>query len=834
MDLNLSFVKETIEINRGELVGNRALTNELLVDDIMLALGYNKKRNTGVKRIYGFDLDWEVCIDEHNRFVVKTVGYGDDILNGINDTAKAIRNFDLIIVTNGERMAIYNLNMNEEDPILNINIFDETDTVNDVLTHISMSNYSVEKLGELYEASLLTAEKLTEIMRENVDIIVIALLGVGGIAESDRNRQFIKEWVSKLGEADEMTQGSSGITVDGLNTKVINLQDKVNELGDEREYHLRTIKELTNVVNTGGDNGDDKDRLIGEFRTKVSTLMGEHSLLRSTIKDLEEEVRNLKSSAIEKKVSINDGAKALLASITDNEDTDRAYVAVINNKLFQNENLHRFIGTCIEELYDIVSVKLMPILFDGDVYRLTQPSKRRDFSINNKLYDLSIDELSEDEALSKLVKLFNRFDGVILECKMIGTKREEYVETVDNKVEINTVHTEDDKDNEIDVEDGMGNDTNIGDDISFDGDIIVSGGDETQAGEVGQVERLIAVPLCNLSNVAWAEGVQLNTVEYVGKYDTEVYKVEDNINKNDNYIPAMLGKTIDSILSMCDTFSESIAELRQVDLSKISKYIEVINSENKNNTRVSFTKFVITEIDGVNKFAPIINGIAAAIKINTEEVKIYIRGLFSNDSVAMKYVVNEESIKLGSNTEFENTDSSDKRALALISGTIVDNIMLTKNSLALQANIFEKCVAVKTNYMTQKIDSEADLITVFTKIIEQGLNEGNEIDTHAVGKVLDSEHMIISESTVNVASTFITFNVRGKAYFVTKMEEWQLMYALIKLQSVICKNKGIGLNVKVSVEAYDFYMNEFKIYEPSLKLAVRSIVEYIKDRVKYY
>ena len=974
MEMNLSFVKETLDLNREELAGNKELTNELLIDDIMIELGYNMKRNLGVRRFYGSDIDWAICIDGHNRFVVKTIGYGNEISPKLSNTKEEIDTFDLIIITDGERFTIYNLKSEDTDPIFDINIFNDSDAVNEILTYISMDEYAVEKLQELYESSLLNTEKIIAIIHNNTDVIVQTILEVGEIRESKKNLEIIKEWTAKLGVEDtelqelnratiegltneisslqdqaaqledakmtqlkmieelntnisniqdqveqledekiehlkmieELERGKSGEeenvesqehnrdNIDGLTTKISNLQDKVAQLEDEKMAQLKLIEEIKSGISNGeadtdlqeytrttiaglnskisnlqnqveqledentmhlkvigeiksetdkeaADTGNKEEdtggaRLIGEFRYKIANLMNDNSLLKSDKKELEVEIERLKSLVEAKREAINDDAKALLASISDSDDTARAYVAVINTKLFQNENLHKFIGTCIEELYGIVSVKLMPIIFDGDVFKLIQPAVRKDFTINNKFYDISIDTLSEDEALAKLVRLFNKFADVILECKIIGST-DNMNEGVTSQEDSLWENREDDEEDDIkeEVDSLREEEEAVENNIEFDDDIVDTeiAAEETHKESFGN-EKLIAIPICKLSSIAWSEGVKLNTVGYVGKDDAEVYKIENTSHTISEGMSITLAKIIESMIDMCDNFSESLTALKQADLSTISKYLEPISNENKSNPRIALTRFVINRIDEVAKFVPIINGIASILKIDTETAKLYIYGVFNNNSEVLKYIVDEESIQLGYNTEFIKTEQSEKKAFTLISGSITDSVALTKSSLRIQANLFEKCAAVKTNYMTLKIEDENDVISVITKIIEQGLDEGNEIDTLAVGKVLDSDYMIISESATTVSTSFVTLNVRGKAYFVSEMEEWQLIYALIKLHYVVCKNKSIGLNVKVNVEAYEFYTTEFRVSDPSFRLAVRSIVEYVKDRIKHY
>ena len=51
MSINFEEIKETLEVNRDSIVNDRELTDEYIVDDLMLALGYNKKRDASIKKV---------------------------------------------------------------------------------------------------------------------------------------------------------------------------------------------------------------------------------------------------------------------------------------------------------------------------------------------------------------------------------------------------------------------------------------------------------------------------------------------------------------------------------------------------------------------------------------------------------------------------------------------------------------------------------------------------------------------------------------------------------------------------------------------------------------
>ena len=73
MSLNIKEITETLEFNKDDLKGNRMLTNEIIVDDIMLGLGYNKRRDKSVQRLYDKLIDWMVVTAYGKKIVFKVV-----------------------------------------------------------------------------------------------------------------------------------------------------------------------------------------------------------------------------------------------------------------------------------------------------------------------------------------------------------------------------------------------------------------------------------------------------------------------------------------------------------------------------------------------------------------------------------------------------------------------------------------------------------------------------------------------------------------------------------------------------------------------------------------
>jgi len=82
----------------------------------------------------------------------------------------------------------------------------------------------------------------------------------------------------------------------------------------------------------------------------------------------------------------------LLDSIEDDPEQERTYVAAIDGNLYQERDIRRFVGICIEELYKTAAVTLMPILYDSNnfIVKEVRDNGDCDFTLGTKRFALDI------------------------------------------------------------------------------------------------------------------------------------------------------------------------------------------------------------------------------------------------------------------------------------------------------------------------------------------------------------------------------------------------------------------------------------------------------------
>lgn len=75
--MGIGLIKETIALRKESLQQDKEYTNELLVDDIIAYLGYNKRLDAGVRRRVSDDIDWEISYPDNDiKMMVKVYSYG--------------------------------------------------------------------------------------------------------------------------------------------------------------------------------------------------------------------------------------------------------------------------------------------------------------------------------------------------------------------------------------------------------------------------------------------------------------------------------------------------------------------------------------------------------------------------------------------------------------------------------------------------------------------------------------------------------------------------------------------------------------------------------------
>lgn len=845
--MDIQNIKETLQLNSEEIKGNRDLTNELVIDDIMLSLGYNKKRVKGVRRLYDDSIDWEVIIDEQKRFIIKTVGYKNSIELNQEEIFDTYSGYDFLLLTDGDKLNLYSEKLSKCEPIFETSITEDSENYVDILSNIEKDKYAPKVLEDRYIAELLTIDELNKVIDDNIEDIIMTIIGLTGYKETKRNIQLVRDRVYRVSDDTTSIINENNEKVAELNNSIHKLEEENAKLKEEKanleEENVRIQEEKANLEkektslaeekdNEETDNSlsnrikeleeinsrlqEDKENLeikikeanshkdeleneretlieekksleeklreyvesakdnneavvdVSKFTEEIERLNNEKAELKLQVKKFEGEIYRLKHSGEIADAEMETNAKQLLDTIEDNLDLDRAYVAVIGHKLFQTNSIHKFIGTAIEELYEEVGFKLLPVLFDGDSFMLVQNPEKPDFTINKKSYGIDFEDLSEQEILAKIIKLFQGFKEVKFVCKTIGTLRE------DSK---------------------------------------------------GEEEITLEVPINSLNSVIWDDNTEIKRIEYIGN-DTGIKCVIPQYN-SDN-LSMELSKVLEGLIGLSDDLIGAVKTIKSVDLAKVSKFIEVINKDNRKNPKIPFTRFTLSEIDNIGKCIPIINEICSIAKIDKDKIKLYIKAISTNTSIIDKYRVQTE---LDNVYQGEIKGNGELKEIE-INGNIIDYLTFTKKSLKVQSDIIKKLKSVNIGDEQFEVVDNNNIAEIIKHCIENRVNKEVDFRCDLVGKVFGEEYNVLSTDIADVAVDNTEIEIDGTVYYISDMEEWQYVYSLIKVYALATKSRDIRFTVDIDSGAYEIYSNNTIDFDVSFILSVRTLIEYLRLKIE--
>lgn len=497
MSLDIKELRETFEVNGDELKDNRNLVNELIVDDLMVGLGFNKKRDKTVKRLYNEPVDWEV-LAQNTKMAVKVFSLSDtDINDELKETITFCleKRFSILIITNGEGITI--MRYNKEDikytEVIDISFMEEVDETKEmILSAISKDGFNMTVIDEYLSKSNVSYEQVLGILEEHAEDLKNSIASwldtdVETIGNHyDKVINTLKNPVSNivtekdsLSDVSEYTARIEELEIE-LNNAVAELEDTretlQRELDNTRaELQLEKSRASEITTETTSEYSSAKDAEIAELKAKVDELQKELETassssnnttvnvdgntqemidayvaqIRKLSVDLSESKENeekYKSQVDELKAEIENLSGAdrkrsleLLDIIEDNPELERNYVAVINSELQQYDKLSTFVGRCLQKLYEIKSLEASQYIFNGDLFKLVQPAVRNDMIMGNKAYDIDMTGAKEDEYLNKLRIIFTHFDDIAFECKKVGHLTDSSIEgevVVSNEIKV--------------------------------------------------------------------------------------------------------------------------------------------------------------------------------------------------------------------------------------------------------------------------------------------------------------------------------------------------------------------------------------------------------------
>lgn len=604
------------------------------------------------------------------------------------------------------------------------------------------------------------------------------------------------------------------LEIDGDSEKVI--QDLVQE-NQQLKTQIRIMTDSGNLTAQADSFAIEVEKYrsqINELHVKIQALEVEINQKNIKIEELEDK---LVRKGSEKQVEAMD----LLDSIEDDPQQERTYVAVIDDNLFQERNIKRFIGICIEELYKTAAVSLMPILYDSNNFhvREVRNGENCDFTLGVKRYALDISDDTEDSLMQKAVSMYKAYPDRIFYCKKIGTVKVQFDDMYhsdksansDDAMSLESDHTADENSNSVETSESE-NVENSDNGNNVDSTGMVDG--YAYFGIRG-TEQLL--------NYQYAQCISIAAI-YTAT-NNRYYTVDDQS------LASQIISQVQALIAACQSNMIEAGLKNYKALGTLDGLLEPMTISNKGLPKMPMTKTVISNVNSMEDVNKVLVAVADAFGYDEQLVQIMYK---------IKYVEGDENIQgcLGSIDDIIEDNVIDYPGDSVgnffekrIDGGITDNTILSRNSLEIQSKIFRGLTKVINEDINNEIVQDDQFADVVQQMFRHGLANRKKIDPRMFGQVVGTDRMAVSTNKADVLDKYVTVRAGNQVYYVSRPEPVLLIYELIRMQTALYGNKQITFCVNISEDAFKFYRDEFRTNQPQLDMLVKTIVNYVETRM---
>ena len=404
--MNFNNILEIHKINKDELNGNKELTNDYLVEELLIELGYNRKIDKTVKKFNGNELDWIT-----GDIGVYVYPCGKSINNEIeNEAVQHCINakVNTLVLTDGINIKVISI---EENNRYSISLSSLSDTDYKVLEALSKEGYNRDVLAKARKSSI-DRERFIEIVENGLDEIASVINIMANevydidtikdrLLESIRGESFItrdefKEISSGNEDDIEEHEFSTGAFEDDFIDNEDEIIDEFDEetIEDFNEDNIGEPEEesedFENTYEFDEDNDEFEETDGGSFEDDIEEFEDDIEISDEDFEESEDDTNEV-SEYID-------------------EDDIIGYKAVINGEELYSENLKEFTSRVIQMLYRIKSFKASEFIFNNEIIKLTEDGN--DFVINGTKYDLDIEGVTSKDVIYALKEMYNNFDDI--------------------------------------------------------------------------------------------------------------------------------------------------------------------------------------------------------------------------------------------------------------------------------------------------------------------------------------------------------------------------------------------------------------------------------------
>ena len=696
----------------------------------------------------------------------------------------------------------------------------QVDALTDKVENLQKTAGQTEQVDSSEEQSAESTEKADNADSDEVNALNEKLV--------ERDRQ-IEDLTQQLAVAQEKL-GMVQMELAAIKKSHTIKTDEVKlEIGGDSEKVIQDLVQENQQLKTQIRIMTDSGNLTAQadsFAIEVEKYRSQINELHVKIQALEVEInqKNIKIEELEDKL-VRKGSKKqveamdLLDSIEDDPQQERTYVAVIDDNLFQERNIKRFIGICIEELYKTAAVSLMPILYDSNNFhvREVRNGENCDFTLGVKRYALDISDDTEDSLMQKAVSMYKAYPDRIFYCKKIGTVKVQFDDMYhsdksvnsDDAMSLESDHTADENSNGVETRESVENSDN---DNNVDSTGMVDG--YAYFGIRG-TEQLL--------NYQYAQCISIAAI-YTAT-NNRYYTVDDQS------LASQIISQVQALIAACQSNMIEAGLKNYKALGTLDGLLEPMTMSNKGLPKMPMTKTVISNVNSMEDVNKVLVAVADAFGYDEQLVQIMYK---------IKYVEGDENIQgcLGSIDDIIEDNVIDYPGDSVgnffekrIDGGITDNTILSRNSLEIQSKIFRGLTKVINEDINNEIVQDDQFADVVQQMFRHGLANRKKIDPRMFGQVVGTDRMAVSTNKADVLDKYVTVRAGNQVYYVSRPEPVLLIYELIRMQTALYGNKQITFCVNISEDAFKFYRDEFRTNQPQLDMLVKTIVNYVETRM---
>ena len=393
-------IRDTVEINIEDLRASKEDVNDLIVSDLLVNIGYNRKKDKNVKKLTDSELDWHIE-NESGTIGVKIYALDDEQY----ETEKAeiekyclSENIDILLVIQGDKLSVYRCqkdknSVQEVEGAVQVDLKEDlSESALSIIEAISKEGFDLSKIDDIVNVLELTSEELAEIIKESSEEIVKLVntfKNTDGYTSEIVGRALVELLGGKAdkGENMETPDLASESKAESLQTEIDSLQKEAETLRitiSEKDKEVETLKEQAEALK------NEAEELKNQLEAQAESS-GTEEPASAEIKSLQEELETAQNSAksLESDLETANGSiEALRFSLDMEKENAKASNEKIENlqeKLqvisAENEEMHEKLESTDNSELERVKAELQSLTESNEL--LEETIKKNTETINN-------------------------------------------------------------------------------------------------------------------------------------------------------------------------------------------------------------------------------------------------------------------------------------------------------------------------------------------------------------------------------------------------------------------------------------------------------------------